>query len=161
MIDRYTVYPRTLVFLLNGEEVLLIKRPAHARLFPGVYNGIGGHVEWGEDILSSALREVREETGLEVASLSLRGVLHVGESQCRNATTPASRGPGALVFIFVGYTDQREVKSSDEGELAWVPLSRLGEVALMPDLHDLLPRTLAVQRRREEEPLFLAASGAG
>ncbi len=160
MTDHYTVYPRTLIFLLNGDEVLLIKRPAHARLFPGVYNGIGGHVERGEDVPSSARREVREETGLQVDRLSLCGVLHIGASQYRDAP-PASRGPGALVFIFVGHTDQREVKSSDEGELAWVSLGRLGDVALMPDLYELLPRMLAVARRPEEGPLFLAASGAG
>jgi 8-oxo-dGTP diphosphatase len=159
MTDRYTVYPRTLVFLLNGENVLLIKRSERARLFPGLRNGIGGHVERGEDVLASALREVREETGLEVDRLSLCGVMHIGESQYHDA--PASGGPGALVFIFVGHTDSRQVRASDEGELAWVPLDQLDDVALMPDLHDLLPRVLAVAHQPEEEQLFLATSAVG
>ncbi len=55
MGECYTVYPRTLVFLIRGDEVLLIRRHAGARLFPGLFNGVGGHMERGEDVLSAAL----------------------------------------------------------------------------------------------------------
>ena len=51
------------VILLNGDEVLLIKRR-------GSYDGSWcipcGHVEWDEDIRFCARRELKEETGLEV-----------------------------------------------------------------------------------------------
>jgi len=60
MEDRYTLYPRTLVFLFNQDQVLLIRRSPNAQLFPGMYNGVGGHVERGEDVLTAARREVRE-----------------------------------------------------------------------------------------------------
>lgn len=134
MTNRYTVYPRTLTFLLNGDDVLLIKRSPNARLFPGMYNGVGGHVERGEDVLSSARREVREETGLDVPDLSLRCLLHVDEGADQ---------PGALVFVFVGHTERRDVSDSDEGTLHWVPLARLGELNLLPDLPPLLARILS------------------
>jgi 8-oxo-dGTP diphosphatase len=58
MEGRYTVYPRTLTFLLQGGDVLLIQRSPNARLFPGLFNGVGGHVERGENVLSAARREV-------------------------------------------------------------------------------------------------------
>jgi 8-oxo-dGTP diphosphatase len=135
MNDRHTVYPRTLTFLLHGDDILLIHRANDARLFPGMFNGVGGHVERGEDVLSAARREVREETGLDVPDLVLRCLLHVNEGSDR---------PGVLVFVFVGYTPQREVIESDEGSLHWIPLARVGELTLLPDLPLLLDRVLTL-----------------
>jgi 8-oxo-dGTP diphosphatase len=147
MAERYTVTARTLIFLLNGSDVLLIQRSPEARLFPGLCNGVGGHLEPGEDVLASARREVREETGLDVGGLSLRCVLHTAEAP------PGEHQPGVLVFIFVGRTEQREVTSSPEGELRWVALDRLHTVHLLPDLRELLPRVLALPP--DAAPLFL------
>jgi 8-oxo-dGTP diphosphatase len=135
MNQRYTAYPRTLTFLLNGDDILLIQRAPDARLFPGMFNGVGGHVERGEDVLSSARREVREETGLDVPHLLLRCLLHVDEGAGQ---------PGVLVFVFVGHTAQRDVIESTEGTLHWIPLDRVGELSLMPDLIPLLKRVLAL-----------------
>jgi len=151
--QRFTVEPRTLVFLLDKCAVLLIERAASARLFPGYFNGIGGHVERGEDVLTSARREVMEETGLAVAQLDLRGVLSVGHSQYRGVVDPGNE-PGALVFIFVGYTTDRGVMPSGEGRLYWVRLDQLHTVRLMPDVADLLPRLL--DRSAADGPLFLS-----
>ncbi len=135
MIDRYTLYPRTLTFLLDGEDVLLIQRSPEAQLFPGMYNGVGGHIERGEDVLSAARREVLEETGLDVSNLTLRCLLHVDEG---------SERPGVLVFVFVGHTHRRDVVDSNEGALHWVPLEQVGQLNLMPDLPQLLARVLAL-----------------
>jgi 8-oxo-dGTP diphosphatase len=135
MSDRYIVYPRTLIFLLNGDDILLIERSPNARLFPGMYNGVGGHVERGEDVLSSAQREIREETGLDVPDLSLRCLLNVDEGADR---------PGVLVFVFVGHLERRDVAASSEGTLHWVPLAHIGELNLLPDLPPLLTRVLAL-----------------
>ena len=132
-VDRYMLYPRTLTFLVNGDDVLLIHRSPSARLFPGFYNGVGGHIERGEDVLSAARREVREETGLDVPDLALRSILHVDEGSDR---------PGVLVFVFVGHTQRRDVIHSAEGTLHWVPLSRISDLNLLPDLPPLLSRVL-------------------
>jgi 8-oxo-dGTP diphosphatase len=134
MKERYVLYPRTLTFLLNGEDILLIQRSPDARLFPGMFNGVGGHIERGENVLSAAQREVHEETGLDVPDLMLRCLLHVDEGADR---------PGVLVFVFVGHIQQRDVIESSEGTLHWVPLERIGELNLMPDLAPILTRILA------------------
>jgi 8-oxo-dGTP diphosphatase len=143
MKERYTLYPRTLTFVLNEEHVLLIQRSPDACLFPGLFNGVGGHIERGENVLLAARREVYEETGLDVPDLMLRCLLHVDEG---------AEHPGVLVFVFVGHVQQREVVESSEGTLHWIPLERIGELDLIPDLLQILPRILPLSAR--ESPIF-------
>jgi len=143
MNDRYTLHARTLTFLLNRDDVLLIQRSPSARLFPGMFNGVGGHVERGEDILSAARREVQEETSLDVPKLMLRCLLHVDEGADR---------PGVLVLVFVGHAKQRSVTESSEGTLHWVPVGRIGELNLLPDLPELLTKVLTLPA--DAAPIF-------
>ena len=75
--DRYSLIPRVLIFIARGREVLLIKGSPEKRLWADLYNGIGGHVEQGEDILSAAYRELKEETGLQGIPLVLSGIINV------------------------------------------------------------------------------------
>jgi 8-oxo-dGTP diphosphatase len=50
--DRYVCIPRTLIFITRGDKVLLLKGAANKRIWANKYNGVGGHVERGEDVLS-------------------------------------------------------------------------------------------------------------
>jgi 8-oxo-dGTP diphosphatase len=143
--QRYIVYARTLTFLFNAGDVLLIHRSAQTTLFPGMYNGVGGHIERGEDILSAARREVREETGLTVDDLSLHGLLHVDEGMDQ---------PGVIVFVFAGHAPQRDLIESDEGTLHWIPLERINQFNLLPDLPPLLDRVLIGLRSSPTSPFF-------
>ena len=65
-----TVYPRispvAMVLISRGDEILLA-RGAHFK--PGVFSAIAGFVEAGETIEQCAIREVREEVGIEISNL--------------------------------------------------------------------------------------------
>ena len=74
---RFQVIPRVLVFLRNEDDVLLLKGAPDKRIWANLYNGVGGHVEVDEDVYSAALREVYEETGLEVSNLELRAIANI------------------------------------------------------------------------------------
>lgn len=128
-MERFVAYPRTLCFIRNGDDVLLLKGAAGKRLYANLYNGVGGHVERDEDVLASLRREVREETGLEIADPVLRAVIVADEGN----------GPGVLIFVYIATAASRLVRSSSEGELVWVPLARVLDYDLVPDLRQLLP----------------------
>jgi len=131
--SRYQVIPRTLCFVLHDQDVLLLRGGPHKRLWAGLYNGVGGHVEPGEDILLAAVREVREETGLAVHDVRLRGLVHV------DAGDPIS---GVLFFVFTAVADDRQVHRSEEGVLEWVPVTALPVSEMVEDLPVLLARVL-------------------
>lgn len=131
--DRYRVVPRVLVFLRNGDDVLLIKGAPTKRIWPNLYNGVGGHIEKGETIISAARREALEETGLVVHNLELKAVISVDAGQDRL---------GILIFVFTGWTDDRTTISSDEGQNYWISVSEIAGYDLVEDLTVLLPRVL-------------------
>ena len=134
--DRYRVVPRTLAFLLHGEELLLFRVSAGRGAWSGLLNGIGGHIEQGEDPLTSAFREIREETGLVPPDLRLCGVVVVDVGD----------DPGIGLYVFVGLTDGKTATGGREGEPVWVHPAQLHKSELVQDLPALIPRALASYR---------------
>lgn len=69
----------------------------------------GGHVEPGESITASVIREVFEETGLTIANPRLCGVKNWSNED----------GSRYMVFFYQTSEFSGELKSSEEGEVFW------------------------------------------
>jgi 8-oxo-dGTP diphosphatase len=133
---RYQVIPRTLTFITHGDDVLLLKGAPDKRIWPGLYNGVGGHVERGEGVLESARREIREEVGLDdPRDMALRAVVNV-------ATSGAN--PGIMMFVFTASSPTRTMRASAEGTPEWINREEIPGERCVPDLPHLLPRVLAM-----------------
>jgi 8-oxo-dGTP diphosphatase len=142
---RYQLVPRVLCFVFAGDRVLLLRGAAGKKIWPGLYNGLGGHVERSESIQAAAEREIFEEAGLRVSQLRLRGVVTID--------TGAPAGIG--LFVFTALAVDGALRASDEGSLEWVPLSGVRDLPVVPDVAVLLERLNA---QPENAPPFSAHS---
>ncbi len=88
----------------------------------------GGHVEKGESFTDAVIREVYEETGLTVSKLSLCGIKDWTRDD----------GVRYVVLLYKTSTYEGELKSSDEGEVFWTPLSSLSDKKLAKSMKTML-----------------------
>lgn len=113
-----------LCMIYDGDRMLLqnrIKRDWRGYTLPG------GHVEPGESFVEAVIREMKEETGLDIINPILCGVKQF----------PIENGR-YIVFLFKTSQFSGSVVSSDEGEMEWVERKDLMKLSLVNDFSDLL-----------------------
>ena len=88
----------------------------------------GGHVEPGESFAESVIREVWEETGLTIGHPIL----------CGTKQFQTEKGERYVVFFYKTNHFSGELRSSDEGEVFWIPRKDLNRYTLCTDFEDMV-----------------------
>lgn len=110
-------------------EVLLLFRNKPPMI--GLYTGVGGKTYFQEDINTSCLREVKEETGLTVKDLSLKGVLK---------TILHETSSSWILFVYTASVSDKDALSyCSEGSLTWVPFDKVQSYDLIGFIKRIWP----------------------
>ena len=103
-----------LTYVIDGDNILLILKKRG--MGDGYYNGPGGHIELEETKTEAAIRETREETGLDVADLVDMGTLYF---QFRDGTR-------MIGYVFTTHTYSGTlIDECDETKPFWAKISQL------------------------------------
>ncbi|MFN3354377.1 MAG: NUDIX hydrolase [Brevundimonas sp.] len=112
-MTRLTPVPAVGVVCLRGDEVLLIRRGRPPRL--GEWSLPGGRIEPGEGVREAALRELREETGVEAELIGLIDVV--------DGVFPEAGRHYVLIDYAARWVGGEPVAGDDATEAAFYPLS--------------------------------------
>jgi 8-oxo-dGTP diphosphatase len=77
----------------------------------GLWNGVGGRIEPGEDPRLCCLREVQEETGYQLSEVRFAGLL----------TWEGFEIPNGGLYLFTAEAPGTDPGACSEGTLAWKP----------------------------------------
>lgn len=113
----------TLCYIKHNARTLMVyrnKKPDD--IHAGKWNGLGGKFEPGESPEECVRREVLEESGLQIHSPRLHGLLMF----------PNFKENDWYVFVFTAREFEGALIDSPEGQLEWIPDEKLTSLNLWP-----------------------------
>lgn len=102
-----------ITYIKDNDKLLLIEKKQG--LGKGYYNAPGGHIESTETAIEAAIREVKEETGLDIADLEYRGKLHFNFKD----------GMREVGYVFFTSSFTGELKECDEARPFWTDANNI------------------------------------
>ena len=140
----YTPIVATLGYVLSpdGKQVLMIhrnKRDDDQHL--GKYNGLGGKLEAGEDVVAGFKRELHEEAGITCDALELRGTISWP------GFGPEGEDWFGFIFLVTRFSGEPHT-DNPEGVLEWVDVDRILELPLWEGDKHFLPLVFSNDKRQ-------------
>ena len=90
----------------------------------------GGHIEKNESIVDSTIREIKEETNLDISNLKLVGIKHWNNKE---------RKIRYIVFLFKTETFSGTlIDETSEGKVFWYPLKDINKLNTTPDFNMII-----------------------
>jgi len=135
--------PAVGVVCLKGDEVLLIRRGTPPRV--GEWSLPGGRLEAGERLADAALRELREETGVEAELIGLIDVV--------DGLFPEAGRHYVLIDYAAVWTSGEPVAGDDAVEAAFHHLDRLEPLGMWSETVRIIHEAVEARRAKADAPL--------
>jgi mutator protein MutT len=124
--------PTVGVLIIKDKKILLVRHGEGAHHETGVYGWPGGRIEKGESLIQAAIRELKEETGLNATEKDLEKITHTF------AEVAIKRKSGEIqhfsVDLFYCKNFSGTLTSSDETIPEWVHIEDLKNYKLLPNV---------------------------
>ena len=140
----------------GGKTLMMLRNKKDADINEGKWVGVGGKLEPGESPEQCLIREAAEETGLQLTSYRLRGMISFMTLDCTNGTKNHAKsdqdeseqaidspnkvvprkGPSykdqMLIFVYTAdsLTGEPDLDACTEGSLSWVETKDIGRLNL-------------------------------
>ncbi len=137
--------PTVGIVVLDGDCSLLVRHGSAAGHLTGSYGTPGGRVDRGEPDVEAAIRELKEETGLNVQA---EDMIEFPDKYL--ASLDRKNGEKLHVSHTVFVTDKftGELAGTDEAMPEWVEDGRLGELDLLPNIKDMVAKAREYLRKK-------------
>ena len=119
-------YKRAAVLIIKNKEILLMHRIKNNNEY---YAIIGGTIDSGETPEQTAVREIKEETNLDIELGELLWKINDGVSDCNYFLCKSFSGE-----IKLGGPELEKNSKENLYGLKWVPLKEIPEINLKPEL---------------------------
>ncbi|RZT13641.1 ADP-ribose pyrophosphatase YjhB (NUDIX family) [Kribbella sp. VKM Ac-2569] len=121
-MDRFRVVPAAYVIVRRGDEVLLLLR-ANTGYMDGHWAVPAGHVEHGESAVAAAVRELKEEVGLDVDAADLVPVTAMHRTGGNG--DPIDERVDFFFMVSKWTGEPRLMEPEKAAGLEWYPLDKL------------------------------------
>ena len=112
----------------NNQYLMLFRNKKKNDLNGSKWIGVGGHLEKGETKEQALIREIKEETGLDIISFTYRGELLFINDDFEE-----------IMYLYTSSDFKGELKECNEGELHWVDKDKIMDLNLWEGDRAFLP----------------------
>ena len=103
----------------NNQYLLLYRNKKKNDINEGKWIGVGGHVEKGETPEDALIREIKEETSLDVLEYSKRGIVYF-----------INNNISEVMHLYVVNKVKGSISECDEGELRYVDIDKMNQLPM-------------------------------
>lgn len=123
------------VFIRKDGKYLLMKRSTDKKYAPNKIHPFGGKMDKDENPYVGAVREIREEVGIEIENLKLEAVIY-------EQVPDKDLGVNWLVFYFSADYKSGEIIMSEEGEVVYLTADEVKQSDLFPSVKTIIDNIL-------------------